>query len=89
MPAKIPITAAKRVAIEHACRQVIIMAWDGERTHCVTYGNTVADCDQAAQGGNRIKAALGWPETLMAEPSRVKKLKSRIKELEAALANHP
>lgn len=88
MPAKIPITAAKTVANEYACRQVILMAWDGERTHCVTYGKTVEDCDQAAQGGNRIKAALGWPESLMAEPSRVKKLKARIAELEAALANN-
>lgn len=87
MPAKIPIAAAKTVANEYACRQVILMAWDGEHTHCVTYGKTVEDCDQAAQGGNRIKAALGWPESLMAEPSRVKKLKARIAQLEAALAN--
>lgn len=87
MPTKIPISAAKNVAKKHGCRQVIIMAWDGKLTHCVTYGASVDDCDQAAQGGNRIKAALGWPESLMSEPSRVKKLKARIAELEAALAN--
>src|ERR1043166_9750175 len=85
MPKRIPISAAKQVAKEQGCRQVIIMAWDGETTHCVTYGTTVEDCDQAAQGGNKIKKALGWPESLMAEPSRVKALKARIKELEAQL----
>jgi hypothetical protein len=85
MPLRLPIAAAKNVATKYSCRQVILMAWDGERTHCVTYGKTAEDCDQAAQGGNRIKAALGWPESLMAEPSRVKKLKARIAELEASI----
>jgi hypothetical protein len=86
MPARIPIKAAKDVANIYKCRQVILMAWDGERTHCVTYGKTVEDCDQAARGGNRIKVALGWPESLMDEPSRVKKLKERIASLEAQIA---
>jgi hypothetical protein len=48
----------------------------------VTYGKTLEDCDQAAQGGNKIKKTLGWPEELCsAEPSRVKKLKKEIEEL--------
>jgi hypothetical protein len=50
----------------------------------VTWGRTVVDCDQAAQGGNRVKdVLLGWPKEMCgAEPDRVKKLKARIKELE-------
>lgn len=83
MPKRIPISAAKLVADKHDCRQVIILAWDGKLTHVVTYGKTLEDCDQAAQGGNKIKKVLGWPESLCQdEPSRVKKLKERIKELE-------
>ena len=85
MPKRIPIEAARRIAKEYDCRQVIIVAWDGKLTHCVTFGKSITDCDQAAQGGNRIKKALGWPESLRAEPSRVKALKARINELELIL----
>lgn len=60
MPKRIPIAEAKRVAIAQECKQVIIMAWDGERTHCVTYGITKEDCRQAATGGDKLKAAMGW-----------------------------
>lgn len=65
MPAKrIPVAAAKRVAEDYGQRQVVIVTWDGETTHVVTYGATVADCAQAAEGGNFVKRALGWPERL-------------------------
>lgn len=84
MSARIPIAVAKRIAKEHNCRQVILVAWDGEVTHVVTYGKSLEDCSNAAQGGNRIKTALGWPESMHAEPARVKKLLARIAELEAA-----
>lgn len=74
MPKRIPITAAKRVAQEHGCRQVIILAWDGERTHVVTYGKTIDDCRQAAEGGNDLKRVLGWPEELCnAKPARLRR----------------
>jgi hypothetical protein len=86
MPKRIPIAAARRFAQEHNLRQVIVLAWDGELTHVVTYGKTLEDCDQAAAGGNKLKAALGWPESLRAEPSRVRKLLARIAELEKLLA---
>lgn len=87
MPKRIPITVAKTVATTTDCRQVIILAWDGELTHVVTYGKTVEDCAQAAEGGNRLKAFLGWPENTMSQPSRVKKLEKEIKELRAQLEN--
>ena len=85
MPKRIPVSAAKKFCNENVCRQVIILAWDGELTHVLTYGKTVEDCDLAAQAGNRLKKGLGWPESLNAEPSRVKRLKARIAELEAQL----
>jgi hypothetical protein len=81
MPRRIPIKAAKEFARAYGLRQVILCAWDGERTHVVTYGASVEDCDRAAQGGDRIKAALGWPETLNTVPSRVAALQARVDQL--------
>jgi NAD(P)-dependent dehydrogenase (short-subunit alcohol dehydrogenase family) len=83
----IPIEAAKKFAEEQGCTQVIIAAWDGERTHIVTYGKTVEDCAQAAEGGNKIKEALQWPKDLRAEPARVQALLDRIEKLEDALSS--
>ena len=79
MPKRIPISAAKRIAADHDLRQVILVAWDGNLTHVVTYGKSVADCDQAARGGNLVKTAMGWPEGLCKEePSRVKRLRDTL-----------
>ena len=71
MPKRIPICAAKKFVKEQDLRHVIICAWDGKLSHVVTYGRTVEDCVQAAEGGNRIKRLLGWPESLQAEPARI------------------
>jgi len=75
---RIPIRAAKFVAEEFNLDQVILLAFSKTtgQTHVVTYGKTVADCEQAAQGGNRMKRALGWPEELCnAVPARARKAK--------------
>jgi hypothetical protein len=86
-PKRIPVTALRTIAKAYGCRQVVMVAWDGATTHIVTYGNSEQDCDQAAQGGNFVAKALGWPDSLChSEPSRVTKLKSRIAELERQLA---
>lgn len=85
MPKRIPIRAAKAIASEFGLQQVILVAWDHGRTHVVTYGDTAEACDQAAQGGDFVKKALGWPETGPAYPSRVKALQKRVAELEAKL----
>ena len=62
-PRRIPITTAKAVVTKHPdVKQVILLAWDGERTHVVTYGKTHRDCEQAAAGGTEVKCNLGWPE---------------------------
>jgi len=89
MSKRIPISAAKDLADRLGLKQVILFAWDGELTHCVSYGRSVEDCAQAASGANRLKAHLGWPESLQAEPSRVRRLQAelaaataRIQELE-------
>lgn len=83
MVKKLPIKSAKEIAQKYSLKQVILCAWDGKNTHIVTYGDSIEDCSQAAEGGNRIKKALGWPEELCNDkPSRVKKLEEKIEELE-------
>ena len=62
----VPISAAKRIAKQYEKDQVIIVTWDKEHglMHVTTYGKTIEDCRQAAQGGNFVKRALGFPEEL-------------------------
>jgi|ERR1017187_854111 hypothetical protein len=62
MPQRLPIKAARNIGKEYDCKQVIVIAWDGELTHIVTWGKTIYDCDQAARGGNKLKEKWGWPE---------------------------
>lgn len=58
MPKRISITSAEKYCKEQKCKQVIIVAWDGEYTHVVTYGITKEDCRQAAIGSVLVKTAL-------------------------------
>jgi len=62
----VPISAAKQIASDFGKDQVIIVCWDKEhgRTHVTTYGKTAEECEQAAQGGNLVKKALGWPDEM-------------------------
>jgi hypothetical protein len=76
---RIPISVAKRVSEEYGMNQVIIVTWDdiNKVTHVVTYGKSVEECIQAAQGGNFVKKALGWPEELCKDmPARAKRKKN-------------
>lgn len=49
MPKRIPIATAKAVAEKHGLKQCLLIGWDGELVHFVTYGATKADCAQAAK----------------------------------------
>ena len=80
MPDRIPIQDAKEIAVRRGCRQVILLAWDGERTHVVTYGKSIEDCDQAAQGGEAMKKVMGWPNW-ESRPRRVEKLRGLVQRL--------
>lgn len=80
MNKRIPIRVVKAVAREFKLDQVIMVAYErdvkkgAQMTHVVTYGKSRADCLQAAQGGNVVKKALGWPEDLCDTlPARAKK----------------
>jgi len=68
---RIPIAVAKALSEAHQLPQVIIVAWDGSREHVVTYGTTLGDADNAAQGGNLVRDALQWPPDRYATSGRV------------------
>lgn len=80
MSKRIPIKSVQSLAEQLNCRQAILLAWDGELTHVVTYGRTREDCSQAADGGNMLKEKWGWPEC-NDQPSRVKQLQTEIHKL--------
>lgn len=90
---RIPIKKAKDIATELGYTQVIITAFDKDTgiTSVCTYGKSQEDCVQAAEGGNFVKKALGWPETaLNAKPSRLvknEKLMEIIKGIVAIIDN--
>jgi hypothetical protein len=77
---RLPIRAARDIAREFKLDQVILIGYERDMdhtfprqmTHVVTYGKSKVDCLQAAQGGNKLKKVLGWPDSLRAEPSRMK-----------------
>jgi hypothetical protein len=46
---RIPVATAKSVAKKHDLKQLLLIGWDGERVHVVTYGKTKADCAAAAK----------------------------------------
>ena len=46
---RIPVSAAKKVAEQFGLKQILLIGWDGDRTHIVTYGRTKADCEAAAK----------------------------------------
>lgn len=71
---RLPIKAARDIAMKYDLDQVILLGWSRVRrmSWTVTFGRSVVDSEQAAMGGNRVKKALGWPETLCeAIPRRV------------------
>lgn len=71
----IPIKAAREIAKAYDKSQVIILTFDKVhgKTHVTTYGRTVEDCRQAAEGGNKLKKVMGWPDELChAKPARAR-----------------
>ncbi len=88
----IPISAAKAIAEIYAKQQVIVVAWDAAhgKTHVTTYGDTAEACRQAALGGDKVKAALGWPPDQRSVPTLARlrametRLRKRLAEFEAS-----
>jgi hypothetical protein len=49
MTGKIPVVAAKNVAHQYGLKQCLLIGFDGEFAHVVTYGRTPEDCAAAAK----------------------------------------
>lgn len=49
MTGKIPVLAAKTVAHQYGLKQCLLIGFDGEFAHVVTYGRTKVDCAAAAK----------------------------------------
>lgn len=79
---RIPIERLKELSKRYDLSHLILFAYHPETNahHIVTYGKTLEGCGQASDFGNKLKEALGWPESLQAQPSRVKRLQERLKE---------
>jgi hypothetical protein len=86
MTKRIPIKALRDLSKQYGIEHAILFAHTGGALHhVVTYGRTKLGCSQAADFGNKLKAALGWPPALQSEPARVKKLQSQVKHLQYEL----
>jgi hypothetical protein len=55
---RIPVSAAERVARDHGLKQCLLIGWDGEMAHVVTYGATPDDCAQAAKAQDFWQGAI-------------------------------
>jgi hypothetical protein len=84
---RISIKSVKDFAVKFGLDQCIVFGWEKheKKQQVATWGRTLEDCASAAEGGNQIKTFCGWPNSLHTEPSRVRKLQARIKELEDQL----
>ena len=86
MKKTISIKDVKELSKKYKLTHCVVLGYDKKTTYIATYGHSIEACSQAADFGNKLKTALGWPSTLHAQPSRVRKLQARIKELEEQLA---
>jgi hypothetical protein len=67
--ARIPIALAQHVQRECDATHVVIWALDRAGTQQVaTFGETEVAAGQAAESGNRLKDALGWPPKTHSTP---------------------
>jgi hypothetical protein len=78
---KIPVPELTRLLRTYGLRQLILVAWDGEKEHVATDGATLDDADNAAEGGNFVKKALGWPTAARATSARLSEFVRRVAEL--------
>lgn len=61
-----------KIGVGYGWDQVIVVAWDANTgsEHVTTWGSNAKYCNQAAEGGNFVKKALGWPENLCRAKSK-------------------
>jgi hypothetical protein len=84
---RLPIQVLKDIGIKYDFSVVVVYAYSFEKNihHVASWGKTISLCDIAAQWADKLKDALGWPESLHALPNRVKKYKSENSRLKSLL----
>ena len=60
---KIPIKALQELAKKYGLTHTVLLGYDGSKQHVVTYGSNKENCLQSADAGNKLKKAIGWPES--------------------------
>lgn len=80
----IPFDELKSLAEKYGLSHIVMLAHQAgpEVDHVVTYGVSLVQSEQAAEFGNRLKAGLGWPESLSAVPDRVTEALERAELIE-------
>ena len=78
---KIPVEFVRDMAHKFDLKQTIVVAWDGNREHVSTYGTSLGDADNAAEGGNFVKQALHWPPETYTTSGRVEAFVKAANEL--------
>jgi len=82
----LPIATLKALALKHDMTHVIVFSVAEDGKHWVaSYGSDVDKCSVAANWANKLKEHMKWPESLMAQPSTVKRLKKKVAKLEAEI----
>lgn len=85
---KIPVKVLREFAREYDQTHLIVFGCDSDNMlHVATYGRTLEQSSEAADFGNKLKEKLGWPEALQKQPSRVRALQRKVKELQKQIAN--
>jgi hypothetical protein len=84
---RIPIKAVREFGRKWGLAHVIIFAHqaDSRIHHILTWGRSTEESGQAVDFANTLKKQLGWPEALYPQPSRVRRLMQRIRDLDAEL----
>lgn len=89
----VPVDALKVLCDEQNLKIAVLLGWDGDLNHVVTYGETVSQSDHAATYGNTLKKQLGWSDDLQMPSPKVtalveenEGLKAKIIELESKLS---
>lgn len=84
----VPIRLARAIARKYRLLYIVIFTYDEQhRERIVTFGNNPTNDHHAAQFGALIARKCNWPKAAQNfESAPVRKLRSRIRELETALA---
>ncbi len=87
----ITVNAVKEFAKKYKQSMMVVMGWNrpNDITMVTTWGETIDECAKAAESGNNLKQALGWPDELCNSipPRMTKEQCDKILKREAIIAD--